>query len=197
MSVRTTVPVTAAAVVLGLSSCASGDSPATQAAGQQTPDPTASSAEVEVPMQDSDGADVGRVVLAASGDGTVVVDALLRDLEPGWHGFHVHTDPECDPDAPDGAFTTAGGHYAPDGGEHPEHAGDLPPLLARADGRAQTRVVTDRFTVDDLTAAGAAVVVHAQPDNLAHVPDRYDTTPDQQTRDTGDAGDRAACGVVP
>ena len=53
----------------------------------------------------------------------------------------------------------------------------------------------DRFSVADL--AGRAVIVHAGPDNFATIPSRYASAgPDARTQATGDAGDRAACGVV-
>jgi Cu-Zn family superoxide dismutase len=38
-------------------------------------------------------------------------------------------------------------------------------------------------------------MVHAGADNFANIPDRYGE-PDQTTLNTGDAGGRAACGVV-
>ena len=52
------------------------------------------------------------------------------------------------------------------------------------------RRVGPRVLDDD----GAAVMVHADPDNHAHIPSRYGG-PDEDTLATGDAGDRIACGV--
>jgi Cu-Zn family superoxide dismutase len=46
---------------------------------------------------------------------------------------------------------------------------------------------------------GSAVMIHAQPDNFANVPERYledETEPDEDTLATGDAGERLGCGVV-
>jgi hypothetical protein len=44
---------------------------------------------------------------------------------------------------------------------------------------------------------GSAIMVHADRDNFAHIPERYvPDGPDQTTLDTGDAGDRIACGAV-
>nr|BFE86218.1 hypothetical protein GCM10020093_088190 [Planobispora longispora] len=43
---------------------------------------------------------------------------------------------------------------------------------------------------------GSAVIVHALPDNLAHIPERYSTKIDEMTLKTGDAGGRVACGVI-
>jgi Cu-Zn family superoxide dismutase len=55
---------------------------------------------------------------------------------------------------------------------------------------------TDRFTIRQLRDAdGSAVMVHAAADNFANIPPRYGT-PDDETKNTGDAGARAACGVI-
>lgn len=136
---------------------------------------------------------VGRVEFRERGDGARVI-ARARDLEPGFHGFHVHATGRCEGPA----FTSAMGHLKRDGQEHGDHLGDLPSLLVRGDGTARLETVTDRFDVSDLLADdGAAIMVHANPDNFANIPtDRYDPDPDRTTLDTGDAGDRIACGVI-
>ena len=136
-------------------------------------------------------------------------------LTEGFHGFHVHTTGKCEANAVDtegnqSPFFTAGGHFNPDERNHGAHRGDLPPLLATTGGLARANVLTDRFTVNRLfDDDGAAVIVHAGPDNLANVPaedsegaERYhshvsdEMGPDAQTLATGDAGSRFACGVV-
>ncbi|KAA9377073.1 superoxide dismutase family protein [Microbispora cellulosiformans] len=135
------------------------------------------------------------------------VSVSVRGLEPGFHGFHVHAAGVCDPRAVDRAtgtaFSSAGSHLGP--GTHGAGAGDMPPLLAADDGTASASFVTDRFTLEDLADTdGSAVVVHAGPDNFAHIPKRYfhrpdsmgATGPDLTTRKTGDAGARIGCGVV-
>lgn len=155
-------------------------------------------------MQDAAGAHVGTVRFTDLGD-RVRIDASFvgLGLEPGFYGFHVHERGECDPEAPDGPFTTAGDHHAPGGATHPRHAGDLPPVVVGPDGRAQVSFTTHRLEIEELLAGdGTAVILHAQPDNLAHIPERYvsaeagEPGPDEETLDTGDAGDRHACGVV-
>jgi superoxide dismutase, Cu-Zn family len=143
-------------------------------------------------LVDAGGARVGRVSFEQRGNGPVQISARVRGLPPGFHGFHVHTTGRCDPPG----FTTAGGHLNPGGTPHGAHAGDLPSLLVRADGRATLATTTDRFTLADLRDAdGSAVMVHSGPDNFANIPPRYGT-PDQETLATGDAGARVACGVV-
>jgi len=153
-----------------------------------------------VVLRGTDGANVGRVTLKQTGD-TVVVRGRAESLTPGFHGFHIHAVGICDPAAPAGPFTTAGGHYT--GGEpaHGNHAGDMPPLLVTADGRASSQFVTDRFGLAELRDFdGSAVMVHAGPDNLANIPTRYTSGgvpgPDATTLATGDAGARVACGVI-
>jgi Cu-Zn family superoxide dismutase len=137
----------------------------------------------------------------------------LRSLPAGFHGFHIHEFGQCEPDASDGPFTSAGGHYNPGGTNHGgyddqshghtiPHAGDMPSVLVGADGRAQLSFVTDMFTVAELRDVnGSAVMVHENADNFANIPDdRYSTTegpgPDSTTKKTGDAGNRIACGVI-
>ena len=131
--------------------------------------------------------------------GAVSVHVEATGIDPTrFHGFHVHDVGACD--AP--AFTTAGGHYNPGGGGHGSHAGDNPPLFARADRTVDQTFRTDAYTVQELLNADVAVVVHAGPDNFANIPaDRYTviaggTAPDATTLSTGDAGARIACGVV-
>jgi len=72
----------------------------------------------------------------------------------------------------------------------------MPVLLATENGTAQLRFLTDRFAIDELDDVdGTAVIVHANADNYANVPDRYDG-PDDETRSGGDAGPRIACGPI-
>ena len=162
--------------------------------------------DVAVVLRGPDGAETGHARLTAVPGGTRVrVEA--RGLTPGFHGMHVHALPQCDGTTAT-PFASAGGHYARADQPHGAHAGDLPPLLAAADGTARADVVVDSFTLEELfghdRAPGAALVVHAAPDNLAHVPDRYrhgefrpeEAGPDAATRMTGDSGGRVACGVV-
>jgi Cu-Zn family superoxide dismutase len=81
---------------------------------------------------------------------------------------------------------------------HGGHDGDLPSLLVKRNGTATLRLTSDRVTLDDLRDRdGSAVMVHAGPDDYANVPPRYAPNgPDQETLDTGDSGDRAACGRI-
>jgi superoxide dismutase, Cu-Zn family len=198
---------TAARDDAGATTAAGEDAGATTApgddAGMTTAPPDGDDDELTVVLQDPEGAEVGTVTFVRAGNGTAVT-AEVTGLEPGFHGFHLHETGRCDPDAADGPFMSAGGHWNPGDVAHGEHAGDLPPLFASEDGAAEMTITTDAFAFDDLTAdGGRAVMVHAGPDNLAHIDDRYTSNeaqgtagPDDTTRRTGDSGDRVACGEV-
>jgi len=157
----------------------------------------------KVTLYDVEGDRIGHARLKPAGDGETRVQARITDAAPAFHGFHVHTIGVCDPDAPNGPFTTAGGHFALAGQSHGAHAGDLPSLLVEEDGTARLEFVTDRFEVSDLhDDNGSAVMVHAGRDNFANIPARYVSTssgqpgPDADTLATGDAGSRYACGEI-
>lgn len=117
----------------------------------------------------------------------------------------MHTIGKCEPNSANpqdanqtGAFLSAGGHLAGQGPQHPDHAGDLPSLLVNPDGSAHLVVKTARLTPELLfDSDGAALVVHAGPDNFANIPARYAAGgADDQTRQAGDGGDRVACAVI-
>ncbi|MFI8695065.1 superoxide dismutase family protein [Dietzia maris] len=143
----------------------------------------------------------------AEADGGTLVTVEATDLEPGFHGLHIHGTGLCEPDSENptqpgerGAFLSAGGHLAGPGGEagHPEHAGDLPTLYVTEDGTARIATLTDRLDRDLLLDEdGSAVMVHENSDNLANIPERYAPEgADEETRNAGDGGSRIACGVV-
>ena len=136
-------------------------------------------------------------------------------LTEGFHGVHSHETGVCERNAVDAAqnpspFITAGSHWNPDERNHGSHRGDLPPLLATTGGLARANVLTDRFNVNRLfDDDGSAVIIHAAPDNLAHIPatdpageERYhshttnEMGADETSRSTGDGGSRFACGIV-
>jgi len=121
-------------------------------------------------------------------DGAVAIVADLEGLEPGKHGFHVHETGDCS--APDAS--SAGGHFNPAGSSHgapdnppaQRHVGDLGNLEADADGMAHYERVDQVVTLEGPESiVGKAVVVHAGADDLTSQP-------------SGNAGPRAACGVI-
>ena len=140
-------------------------------------------------LRDADGHRVGLVQLTRRGAG-VRVRVEVNGLSAGFHGFHVHATGVCT--AP---FTSAGGHFNPGGAGHPNHTADMPVILVNTDGTGEARFVSDRYSLADVV--GRALIVHAGPDNYANIPTRYAADgPDATTLATGDAGSRAACGVI-
>jgi superoxide dismutase, Cu-Zn family len=142
-------------------------------------------------LVDTQGDKVGYVLLF-QWRGKVTVAGRVKGLTPGFHGFHVHEVGKCE-----GTFESAGGHFAIGDQMHGDHAGDMPSLLVNADGTASATFETDRFTIAQLRDSdGSAIMIHAGADNFANIPERYDGGPDEDTLNTGDAGARAACGVI-
>jgi Cu-Zn family superoxide dismutase len=174
------------------------------AAAADSASAAAGSAQLTARLVDPDGGEVGVATLTGVEGGTQV-DVRVTGLPPGFHGFHVHAVGVCEPDSPSptdpsmtGDFLSAGGHIGAGETDHGEHAGDLPLLFVTDAGTGTLTAVTDALTPDQLTDDdGSAVMVHADPDNYANVPERYAPGgPDQMTRNTGDAGGRIACGPV-
>jgi Cu-Zn family superoxide dismutase len=160
--------------------------------------------ELKADIVSPSGVTMGTVTFS-SGEGGVTIDANIKGLVPAgtFHGMHIHANSTAGGAAcvaP--TFASAGGHLSTAGNVHGKHTGDLPVLLALADGTARYHFVTDRFKLADL--AGAAVIVHALADNYNNVP--RGSKPDQYTAnnadaikltdDTGNAGDRIGCGVI-
>lgn len=94
-------------------------------------------------------------------------------------GFHIHEGGSCTGDAEDPLKNT-GLHYNPDGSAHPDHAGDLPPLLSNQ-GAAWFAVYTGRFHPEDVI--GKTAVIHSHPDDFRSQP-------------SGDSGEKIACGEI-
>lgn len=149
-----------------------------------TPDETES---ITVEMTDRQGGSAGVVHVMPAGTG-VQMHVQLTGLTPGEHGFHVHEQGECTPPA----FESAGGHFAQAGQQHglqnPQgpHTGDMPNLVANAEGAVDTTLALDRLSLQRGAANavwGRALVVHADAD-------------DYRTDPSGAAGDRVACGVI-
>ena len=112
--------------------------------------------------------------------GCVLIEARITGLpkgsETGFFGFHIHQGRECSGIG----FPGTEGHYNPTERMHPEHAGDLPPLLS-CQGDAYLSVKTDRFSVNEII--GRTVVIHSDPDDF-------------HTQPAGNAGKKIACGVI-
>lgn len=118
--------------------------------------------------------DITGVVRFFKHSGGVLVEADVIGLpknSSGFHGFHIHGGENCE---------AAGSHLNMTNAMHPQHSGDLPPLLSN-NGRAYSVVLTNRFSLRDIQ--GRTVVIHKNADDFASQP-------------AGNAGDRIACGVI-
>jgi Cu-Zn family superoxide dismutase len=164
-------------------------------------------------IRDAAGNVLAFVTLHAHSDGatTISVRGTLAATLEGFHGFHVHANDNpangegciADPAQPPAThFVSADAHLVLPDGTHGHHAGDLPPLLVRGNGRASLEVTTDRFKVAD--AIGRAFILHQNADNFGNVPvgvaaNQYTAnSPDAitLTEGTGNAGPRIGCGVI-
>ncbi len=109
-------------------------------------------------------------------EGTLVI-AQLRGLPgSGFYGFHIHTGGSCR----GAGFPNTGGHFNPGGAPHPDHAGDLPPMLS-CGGWAYLAVLTCRVRIPEIV--GRTLVVHSRPDDF-------------RTQPAGDSGEKIGCGVI-
>lgn len=127
----------------------------------------------------------GRIEFYGVYGGTVVVAEVsgLTESETGqkqgFYGFHIHEGASCTGGQAD-PFADTGGHYDPGHKPHPEHAGDLPPLMSD-DGEAWMSVYTSRFFPEDVI--GKTVVIHDMPDDF-------------RTQPSGNSGKKIACGQI-
>lgn len=118
----------------------------------------------------------GTVWLSQQGNGVLVTADISGLPREGFFAFHIHEGPDCG-----GAdFADTGGHFNPAQVPHPEHAGDLPPLLSGG-GRAYLSVLTDRFCVEEVL--GRTVVIHSGTDDFRSQP-------------AGNPGEKIACGEI-
>ncbi|MFZ2173378.1 MAG: superoxide dismutase family protein [Rhodococcus sp. (in: high G+C Gram-positive bacteria)] len=162
-----------------------------------------SSESLTATLKNAEGNEVGTATFTQSGE-HVEVTVSVKDLTPGFHGFHVHSVGKCETNsvAPSGGapgnFLSAGGHFQVGGRSGHPASGDLTSLQVREDGAAELVTTTDAFTIEDLRNGdtGTAIMIHAGADNFANIPTRYAPAPDQETLATGDAGARVACGVI-
>lgn len=107
---------------------------------------------------------------------TAHVSGLPENNANGFFALHIHQGTSCDADG----FPNTLSHYNPSAVPHPDHAGDLPPLLSSS-GEAYLSVLTDRFRLADVI--GRTVVIHSGPDDFHSQP-------------AGNAGAKIACGII-
>lgn len=92
-----------------------------------------------------------------------------------FYGMHIHETGDCSDN-----FTMTGNHYNPSDAPHPEHAGDLPPLLG-SHGYAYATHYTCCLSVSDVL--GRSLIIHGLPDDFT-------------TQPSGNSGGKIGCGVI-
>ena len=114
--------------------------------------------------------------------GGVLVEAEIFGLpniaEAGssnFYALHIHQNGNCSQN-----FTRTGDHYNPTTAPHPDHAGDLAPLLGNQ-GYAWAAFYDKRFSIQDII--GRSVIIHSQPDDFT-------------TQPSGNPGTKIGCGVI-
>ena len=124
----------------------------------------------------------GLVKFYATPYGGVLVEAEVFGLpnidelrSSGFYALHIHENGDCSSD-----FTKTGDHYNPTNQQHPDHAGDLIPLMGNQ-GYAWACFYDKRFTVPEIV--GRSVVIHGGSDDFTSQP-------------SGNAGEKVACGVI-
>ena len=167
--------LTTTIAILALSACATLDSASSERIG-------------EARLSFANGVPAGTAQLLTDGQ-RVWLAMAATGLEPGEHGFHLHTTGSCK--APD--FKSAGGHLNPADKKHGslnpqgKHLGDLPNLVVGASRSATSdaEIGADTASLRKILfdADGTAVVIHAGPDDYRSDP-------------AGDAGSRVACGII-
>ncbi len=104
----------------------------------------------------------------------LILKAHLANLTPGPHAFHIHEYPDCGPKEKDGVMVpglAAGAHLFAEHkmGEqtvtYKSHLGNLPHLLAGADGTTTEEIVAPRLALADLV--NRSIMVHASQDDAS------------------------------
>lgn len=103
----------------------------------------------------------------------------MESCSGGIHALHIHEGENCSGNETD-PFADAGTHYNPAQCQHPDHAGDLPPIFEN-EGYGLTVFFTNRFRVEEVI--GKTIIVHDHIDDF-------------HTQPSGNAGAKIACGEI-
>jgi Cu-Zn family superoxide dismutase len=160
--------------------------PVTGAPTKDTPKPAAGDQAMAM-LEPRSGSEISGMAMFKEVEGGVQIELEIKGAKPGKHGAHLHETGDCS--AADAK--SAGGHFNPDKMDHgapeamPHHGGDLGNIEVGADGTGKLMLEVKGLTVKagEHSVVGRAVIVHADEDDLKSQP-------------AGNAGARAACGVV-
>lgn len=114
--------------------------------------------------------------------GGVLVEAEIFGLpniategSSDFYAMHIHEFGNCSNN-----FDQTGMHYNPTMQEHPNHAGDMPPLMGNQ-GYAFSVFYDKRFTIQDII--GKSVIIHSGHDDFT-------------TQPSGNSGEKIGCGEI-
>jgi Cu-Zn family superoxide dismutase len=141
-----------------------------------------------IEIRKADGTLAARAMVWTGGAG-LEVRVQATGLPAGHYGVHLHAVGRCEGPA----FASAGPHWNPTARQHGSlnpaghHLGDLPNLDVDAQGMGRLEFAIHGASATGpggiLDADGAALVIHAAPD-------------DYRTDPSGNSGARIACGVL-
>lgn len=94
---------------------------------------------------------------------------------PSFFAFHIHENGDCSEN-----LENTGNHYNPEHVPHPQHAGDLPPLLSN-DGYVWNVFYDSYLTIPMIL--NRSVIIHSAPDDF-------------KTQPSGNSGAKIACGII-
>ena len=131
----------------------------------------------------------GAILLSQEPGGPTLVYGKVSGLEKGLHGFHVHEYGDLSK-----GCESAGAHFNPDGVDHGDlengHVGDLGNIEADENGVAQIQITAKRIALTgENSIIGRSFVIHKDEDDLGK-------GGNAESKKTGNAGDRLACGVI-
>lgn len=92
-----------------------------------------------------------------------------------FYAMHIHENGDCS-----NQFANTGNHYNPTNMPHPDHIGDLLPLMGNQ-GYAWCAFFDRRLRINDII--GRSVIIHSHRDDFS-------------TQPSGDSGDKIGCGVI-
>ncbi|KAL3105005.1 hypothetical protein niasHT_028537 [Heterodera trifolii] len=144
---------------------------------------------------DADPSVKGMITFTQDKEGSPVsVQGEISGLEPGLHGFHVHAYGDLS-----NGCTSAGPHFNPTNKTHggPQdqirHVGDLGNVHAGSDGIAKLTFSDHLISLCGANnIVGRALVVHKSEDDLG----RGLGEKEEESKKTGNAGARLACGII-
>ena len=131
----------------------------------------------------------GNILFMQQKDSPTLIKGTIKGLEPGEHGFHIHEFGDLSK-----GCESAGGHYNPDEVDHGDiesgHVGDLGNITADDNGVADFTITANRVDlIGERSVVGRSIVVHSDKDDLGQ-------GGDEESKKTGNAGDRLACGII-